>query len=218
MAASSAVMKDVVRTCCNTIAYDPDDNTFVVTLLPQLYARWQRMSKIITLDDFNAILAHIQHFSDDYISLPMSTIADSEMVNGEVLALTIEGEKRAFVKMEQGQYLDSSTGRGIVVGDRYCFAIGKILVDDKGQEVGQYTTITLRTPTLLQRLVSIHLMQGYYRHQIATSLWVHYDEAREIVRAGRGASCDALLSRAAQKGISLFTLFYILTAATRWRQ
>lgn len=225
MAVNKQVLKYVIRECCRSLSYDYVERQFSFPLSSSLVIRdWDRISSNVrSIDnsfysnDLDQLLLRLGNLLNECTQeVVHESIADSEIMVGEVLKVTTGAAQsdHLLVKMEEGQYLDSISGRGFSLGNEFEFRIGGEIISSEGERLGTCQSINIEIPTALHVCLSGLFINEYYRNDVAESLWPIYNKAKSVHSKGRNCECNDLICMSKEYGVNSFTLLHILKAAS----
>lgn len=225
MAVNKQVLKYVIGECCRSLSYDYVERQFSFPLSLSLVIReWDRISSNVrSIDnsfyshDLDQLILRLGNLLNDCaLEIVYESIADSEIMVGEVVKVTTDTPESEyiFVKMKEGQYLNSIDGRGVSLGNEFIFHVGYEMVTSEGDRLGVCTSINIETPSALHVCLSGIFIQEYYRNAVAESLWPIYDNAISVHSRRITCECNDLIYMSREYGINSFTLLHILKAAS----
>lgn len=225
MGGDNSILKIIIKECCRSLSFDDERQQYSFPLCANLSSHWTNIRRQITTIDSNF---HINNFNDSlnrlenlnylYIEQSLNEIADADLIQGEMLRVNVAPRRDVaftLVKMKNGQYLDTTTGTGISLGDKVTLKISEPIITSEGRELGICTSLTMLMPTI-EHIVMGRIMLGtYYRRRIATSLWPLYNLSKTANYGNAAETCTKVLSLALEMGIGIMPLMNIINSTSR---
>ena len=226
MAVDNGILKIITKECCRSLSFDDERQLFSFPFRPALSDLWIDMRKRVHkidpcfhLDNFNNELHRMASLSELSIELSVNEIHDVDLMQGEMMRISLSQgyvPVSTLIKMKRGQYLDSTTGRGLSLGDRTSFKVGKEIITSEGEKLGVCKTISLLMPTAEHTAVGRVMLGSYYRKDISDSLWPLYNLAKTVNYNNATLVCKEILSMASKMGIGIMPLLNIINAPVRY--
>lgn len=227
MVVSNILLKKIVRECCRSLSYNDEERQFTFSLKPYLESVWDNIKDEIKvaapdfyLNDFNKLLSRLSDPLNQYIRVEVGNMADAEILNGEVLEVSLVSKQNPIrlVKMKNGQYLNTNSGKGYTLGRNFEFVNGARLRTSEGDELGVINFIALLSPSREHYVLSSLFIRNYYRNKISESIWPIFNKVVEDGVPQYNTDLTVFLEMARKMGIHSFSLLNILNAgACTWR-
>lgn len=220
MEVNSTALKLIIKECCRSLSYGDEERQFSFTLRPSLADVWvnlrDRIHKYdpnLNLTDFNNLLDFLENPKNDWSPISFDELNDTDILNGEVIEAITDGEKRVFIRMKQGQYLDLSAGSGFAVGSNFSFCKGKRISTAEGYDLGICHAISVRCPGMISIAMARYFIGKYYTAPVAESLWPLYNLAAELLSHPYDSNPADLLQMSRKLRLGLFPMLHIISAA-----
>ncbi|MFS2707554.1 hypothetical protein AAH082_18695 [Phocaeicola vulgatus] len=227
MAVSNILLKTIIRKCCRTLSYVEEEHFFTFPFYPYISDIWDNIRGEIHsefpefyLKDFNNILHNLSDIDNLCERNEVSQIADSLILNGEVLEIFLGGKIHPLrlVKMKDGQYLNVNTGNGYVFGTKSEFSKESLLVTSDGKNLGKIKSISLLYLSCEHIVLSKLFIGNYFNNKVSDSLWPIFEKVVKDGHPNSDTDLSIYLTLAKQMGINSYTLINILNAGSHlWR-